>query len=573
MESPLLAPLQTFLACTTGSGNGIGKIVSKTGALVPFKLNRPQYCLAMSMLSQARANRPIRVLVPKARKEGVSAFSQILYECLCAQLPHRQARTLAHEQKDTEGIWKIARTFNDTSDEKFQGKESKNLIEWSNGSEYDCHTAGTPGGGRGGTPFFLHLSELAYYSVRKLGQDVTSVTALINSVPDDPGTAVILESTGAGPQGEFYRRCQEVQHEGYAGDWSLCFIPWWFADEYERPAPEDWTPDEYLAGLGTRFGLGRDKLFWAHCKRAEQASEADFKREFPATVEECFEAATGRVYPAFGRQSHVELIDPLPAEAKLYRGLDWGGADPMVCLWCAAIPGPSGFTVAPSCENFIREMLSYMKHPDTGKPIDRNNHGVDVVRYLCTTFRLYECRMHVYRELYCPEFARGERDILTILDDVMDLSGWQKLPWFGEMRWVRGERGEKYEGNVADRSRPDTIQLFRRHGMEGLQGHRNLKAYRDSDATESNLSEIEQGIALVNRLILATGPINPAMTDLTPEQKLQLELTRPSKLGMISGNTLEACHQRELMREKLGLGRWAARKHKKQCHPLLGSGF
>ncbi len=77
--------------------------------LIPLKLNRAQKKTLVTMMDMALKKMPIRVIVLKARKLGISTFIQSLIVFLCAHCDNRIGVTIAHEASATKEIFEIPR--------------------------------------------------------------------------------------------------------------------------------------------------------------------------------------------------------------------------------------------------------------------------------------------------------------------------------------------------------------------------------------------------------------------------------------------------------------------------------
>ena len=221
---------------------------------------------------------------------------------------------------------------------------------------------------------------------------------------------------------------------------------------------------------------GRDEAWYA----AEAAAHADdplyMKREYPRTWEEAFEAAEGRVFALFSDSPKFIRTLELEKEWVRYRGIDFGGVDPFVCLWAAAIPDEApGLTIDPSCAHTLEEFLAYA-YDEKGYPADEHNHCMDPIRYMTTAFG-FTGRVHIYRELYLPNTARKGLDVGDLARRIVELS-----------------RNEKIRNTVADRSRPDSINTLWKAGIP----------CDPSPVLRGKVkTEIEQGIDHVRRLVKA----------------------------------------------------------------------
>jgi hypothetical protein len=160
-------------------------------------------------------------------------------------------------------------------------------------SSYQVATAGTKAGGRSRTVSLFHGSEVAFWTNAS-----DHFTASVQAVPLLPGTEVILESTSAGPSGEFYNRWADA--EAGKGDYIPIFLPWWWSEEYSREpdigfelnkeSDEDGEMSEQE--YADTFKLALPKMAWRRNKIYELRSLALFQREYPALPAEAW-TATG----------------------------------------------------------------------------------------------------------------------------------------------------------------------------------------------------------------------------------------------------------------------------------------
>lgn len=461
------------------------------------------------MVRQARLGRPIRVIKPKARKLGVSTLIQAMFVFLCKHLNGRRALTYAHTDDASREIFRIARRVHTGGQDVDESPETS--IEFESGSLYTCGTLGSKGAARGGTPHLMHISELAALQ-SKTGIDAKAIGAMLNAVPDEPHTIIVIESTGDGPRGEFHAMC--VKARNGENEYELDFSPWFQDPGYSRePEPGfELTPAE--ATMKARFDLTDAQVFWFRRKRANQPNDQIFKREYPTTFDDCFAAASGRVYPEFSSGSvkeggHVGTTKVRPSWER-YRSIDWGsgGNHPFVCLWIAHDPDRDpGIMVDPSCKETINEFLTYAydARSQSDRPIKDFDHAMDALRYAVCTFRLSGF-VYVYRELYMTDPPSPE----LMAAEIHERSGWAlpegaspKEVWLYE----QGTDGEKFEESCADRSQQKMIELFRGWGIEPLNGD------RDPSGSKSSRGRVKDGIAMVRTLISGHSRLEPRGTD------------------------------------------------------------
>jgi len=192
----------------------IRSLNEKTGkfGLVPFALNPEQIDLLNTIQHQLDTLGYVRIIILKSRKLGFSTLIQALAVHHCQWTPHSEALTIAHHRSATEYIFGIGKRIVENMHaevgpslgEKVKG----NRIAWANGSTFQCRTqGGSVDKERGATPTFLHLSEVPSWGTGRVKSSVADIAqALLNSVPDVPGTFVFLESTARGAGNYFHEQ-------------------------------------------------------------------------------------------------------------------------------------------------------------------------------------------------------------------------------------------------------------------------------------------------------------------------------------------------------------------------------
>jgi hypothetical protein len=300
--------------------------------IVPFRLNTSQLRLLAAMMDQAAEDRPIRQIILKTRKTGISTFVQVLFVELCAYYPQQRARTIAHEATATDDIFDIGRLAAKVHEAR-GGKVLEREIRFADvGSEYICQTAGGVAVGAGGTPNLLHLSEGPKWERNKAETHYNATIA----VPDVPESIIVEEFTAKGRE-LFYQRWSDADAEVLPG-WHAIFIPWWTDERCTLAAPDDFArTDEQrlIAGRAHAQGveLSDGQLYWRQCKIAELGPEV-FRQEYPATPAEAIQGAKGIIFPNM-RDALVRelpfLVREVPRDDRV-GGIDFGYNDPTV-IW------------------------------------------------------------------------------------------------------------------------------------------------------------------------------------------------------------------------------------------------
>ena len=201
--------------------NGCCVIRDVNSELVPLTPNRIQRHIMARMLLQAACGEPIRIIILKARKGGVSTFVQALFFFMCCHYQHQVAGILAHIADATSEIFEIPKLMAG----HYPGARpiQRKILFDDTGSRYWCHTAGSESIGAGGTPNLLHLSEVALW---KLNKEDTHYSAT-NAVPDKPSTIIVEESTARGRE-LFYNRWENAHAD--ENGYEPVFVPWYFDD-------------------------------------------------------------------------------------------------------------------------------------------------------------------------------------------------------------------------------------------------------------------------------------------------------------------------------------------------------
>lgn len=278
-----------------------------TGLVVPWDINWAQQEYIDEFHRQWNQKRPVRIIVLKARQLGISTATQGMGFALCFVKPYTQELTVAHEMDSSEHILGMTHRyweefdFHDLYTPKYA---SRKHIEWvETKSSIKVITAGGKGGGRSRTIRFLHASEVAFWEDAE-----TLMGGLRQTVPNAPGTAIILESTANGVGNYFY----EAWNEAVDGENEFVplFFPWWRHPEYrgshvrlpEAKGPFD-DEEDALRAIIPKDEYA-DRIAWRRYAIRNLARNDIhlFHQEYPATPEEAFVASGLNVFPV----SHLQ---------------------------------------------------------------------------------------------------------------------------------------------------------------------------------------------------------------------------------------------------------------------------
>lgn len=273
------------------------KLKGKDGRIGPLVLNQAQRHVHAKLEDQKARTGRVRALILKGRQQGVSTY-------ISARFYHRATMhqgvgvfILTHEQPATDNLFAMAKRYNDHNPiaPSTKNDNAKELLFAALDSGYAVATAGARAVGRSKTILLLHGSEVGFWP-----NAASHFAGVVQAVPDLPGTEIVLESTANGVGGEFHERWQQA--EAGVGDYQAIFVPWFWQDEYRRPAPDDFVMDEEEWEYADLHGLDLDQMCWRRAKIAELKDPQLFKQEYPATAAEAFQT-TG--HDSFIKPEHV----------------------------------------------------------------------------------------------------------------------------------------------------------------------------------------------------------------------------------------------------------------------------
>jgi hypothetical protein len=250
--------------------------------------------------------RPMRFIILKARQVGSSTINMLATDYL-SKIRERNTLIVGGQLAHSNNLWKILRTSitHDTYEwSDIAPKAGDKAIVWPNDSAAEKGTARDPEEGRSGTYQVVVCTEAARWSEQGVANATEVLAGLLASLPDDPDTLGVLESTARGPSGEFHRIWTDPDsqflHEAMVedkGGWIKIFSPWFLFGDYRKEFGNaaartrflnSVTPEE--EAIKERDGLDYEQLNWRRhtirnkCKRDARI----FAREFPANPREAF---------------------------------------------------------------------------------------------------------------------------------------------------------------------------------------------------------------------------------------------------------------------------------------------
>lgn len=289
------------------------KIRTKGGKVAPFSFNRAQKYIHERLETQLAETGRVRALILKGRQQGCSTL-------IGGRFYHRTTwskgiRTfiLTHEDQATQNLFDMVNRYHEHCPEPVRpstgAANAKELVFDKLDSGYKVGTAGTKGVGRSSTIQLFHGSEVAFWPHAD-----THAAGVLQAVPDEVGTEVILESTANGIGNLFHQKWQDAERG--IGDYTAIFVPWFWQEEYRKEPPDGFELSLEEREYQALYGLDIAQMAWRRNKVAELKDPALFKQEYPATAAEAFQMSghDSFIKPeavAMARKAECEPTGPL----------------------------------------------------------------------------------------------------------------------------------------------------------------------------------------------------------------------------------------------------------------------
>jgi len=279
------------------------KIRTKAGEIANLKLNPAQKILQEAVDKQMKSEGKIRIIILKARQQGLSTYTGGYLYFSVSQQPARKAMVITHHADSTRALFDMTKRYHENCPEilkphtKYSSRRELSFDTLD--SSYVVATAGGDAVGRGETFSHCHASELAFWP-KSTAEEIWN--GLSQAVPNTKGTAVFIESTANGVSGVFYDMWKGAV-EGTNG-YVPVFIPWFTDPEYREPVTKNFkrTPEE--RELAKKFKLDNEQLMFRRRKIAQNGLDL-WNQEYPDTPETAF-LTTGR--PVFNPEQLQECL-------------------------------------------------------------------------------------------------------------------------------------------------------------------------------------------------------------------------------------------------------------------------
>lgn len=274
------------------------KIKTKNAGIVPFVLSNIQLDAYNQIEKRKRAGKPVKIIFLKSRQVGMSTLTEARFFSKILFNRAKNAFVLADKSDSAHNIFKMAKRYYDNLPDGLKIsllRDSTEELAFSTDSSFRVGTAGSKAVGRSMTINYFHGSEVAFWAN---ANDI--VSGMLQTIPDNPESELILESTANGTSGEgayFYNMVQSGLDP--KSDFLTLFYAWYQQNEYRRAIiePVQWNDEELE--LKALYNLDDEQLMWRRAKLLSdfKGREYLFKQEYPSSIQEAFVTTSNALIP------------------------------------------------------------------------------------------------------------------------------------------------------------------------------------------------------------------------------------------------------------------------------------
>lgn len=302
----------------------------QTKRMVPFVLRPAQRKLLVSLMRGVEEQRPIRIVLLKARQWGGSTLVQLFMAWI--QLFHRRAWhsvIVADVEDQARNIRQMYTRLgkehpHDVFPIKFKPFEGSTKNREVVGRDCVIYLSSMqkPDSIRSADVMMAHLSEVGLWkeTLGKKPEDVTQ--SIAGTIPsNEPLSIVVVESTAKGIGNFFHRLWTEATRDPSAG-YEPVFVAWWEIEIYRQPFASKQAKRAFIASMTDKeryyFELGAtlEGIAWyRHKKELDNLDDWRMACEYPTTPQEAFQST--------GRRAHAPQY--VEALRKFCRPPEWVG--------------------------------------------------------------------------------------------------------------------------------------------------------------------------------------------------------------------------------------------------------
>lgn len=293
------------------------KIKTKNEGIIPFQMSNIQADAHRRIEERRKEGKPVKIIFLKSRQVGMSTYTEARYFSKILFQRAKNAFVLADKSDSAHNIFKMAKRYYDNLPDGLKIRllrDSTEELAFETDSSFRVGTAGSKAVGRSMTINYFHGSEVAFWSN---ANDI--VSGMLQTIPDNLESELILESTANGTSGDgayFYNMVQSGLDS--RSDFLTLFYAWYQQAEYRRPVTPDFKPDDEELELKHLYNITDEQLMWRRAKLLSdfKGREYLFKQEYPASIQEAFVTTSNALIPLNyieqSRKNHGINSDGMP---------------------------------------------------------------------------------------------------------------------------------------------------------------------------------------------------------------------------------------------------------------------
>jgi hypothetical protein len=297
------------------------RIRSRTGELIPFKLNQFQRQLVGAVMESLAADGRAFFVILKGRQLGISTVCRGLMLWRALHRQGQQCTVVAHEQGLVRQNISMMRNMLEWPLALGYPKPdviSESRISWrKTGCAILPRVPAGKSEGRGMAVNFVHATEVDFYDTLAAGTWERFLGGILPAMPKK-GSIFIVESTCQGRKSlyDLYLSTQQPQSE-----WKHLFFPWWKESQYVSDVQQDITERE--KDLQFKYQLSDAQMnFWAGFAR--QCGTLTALREYPFCIDDAFAVAGSKslMTATLVEQAMARHLWPLQDSEPVILGVD-----------------------------------------------------------------------------------------------------------------------------------------------------------------------------------------------------------------------------------------------------------
>ena len=293
--------------------------------IVPFVMRKAQLKLYKVIVTQLFDNLPVRIILLKARQWGGSTFVQIFMAWI--QIFHRKgwhSVIVADVEEQSRNIramytrlaqYHPAEVFPVTF-KNFEGSSKNRIMERRDGISY-IGSMQKPDSLRSSDVMMAHLSEVGLWKETDGKRPEDMVQSIAGTVPLEPFSIIVMESTAKGV-GSFFHREWQKSTKGESG-YTPVFVAWFEIEMYSKEFGSELECREFALSLSQEerayFALGAtlESIHWYRTKKYTDSYDSwRMCCEFPSTEHEAFQSTGRRAHsPLYIHQMRKFCKEPL----------------------------------------------------------------------------------------------------------------------------------------------------------------------------------------------------------------------------------------------------------------------